>query len=652
MLAILLALQLTASPSVTRAKGALAPDSILRLHVDSATRAFQFAWQAAWQDTQNARPSHLTGDSPYDKDERNLALHCHSADAPPRIRRYMIKGMARAQASCPIWYARDGVPIDDERRGIDGGLARDQRGAIRVLRARLRALLDSASRQLPDDLRITTLRVRFALDAKAFADAWEIASACTVDAVRCGLLRGLVHYRSGHVFQADSSFLVAAAFMPDAERCAWNNIAVLLDADTRRGYETLPCADRAELERKVWWLADPLYLEPGNERRAEHFARLTSISVLSTIDVDERQHWRPDKGGEAVAETLVRYGWPSQMFWGGVINDRNHDEWLRARGIDTAGPYMARQYSRDRLRTLPVARAIVSPFDARVDDWQLDVPSKRDDEEWPIEHFARDASPLVQLPVGQSVIWLRQHAPRFVWAADLDARALARARGDTVTAVVFESRAVSDITTVGAFAASLQKPILVDAALPAGNALLSIEIGGDSTHAAARTRFGLAIPEPLKSGAARSLSQPVLLAPSYDANVQLDAEAASQHMLGTTALSKPRRIGIYWEAYGFAAADTVDLEVHISREDRPGIFSRVVGAFRLGEDRDTRVGMRWREAPGSSRAIQRTEGTVPVQLRSVLLDIAGLARGSYRLQITMTSGRSTPISNDRAFSIR
>lgn len=653
MLAILLALQITVSPNGSRAKLPLPPDSLLRLRVDSATRVFQTEWQYAWRESQHARPARLSGDNPNDTDERSLALHCHAIEPSRRILDHIIAGVVRSHATCPIWYPPDAEKIDDERKGIDGGLAREQRWAIRPLRASLRALLDSAARQLPGDARIAGQRVRFALDAQAFADAWAAATSCTSEPVQCGLLRGLVHYRAGHVFSGDSAFLVAAALMPENERCAWNNIGMLLDAQTRKSYESLSCAARGEMERRVWWLADPMYLEPGNERRAEHFARKTLITLLAPLGVDERQHWRAEKGGEAVAETLIRYGWPSQMFWGGYLVDRGHDEWLRSRLLDTAGPYLARQYTRGRLRTLPAPHAIMSPLEATVDDWKLNTPVDDNDEEWPIEHFARDASRLVQLPLGQSVMWRRANLTRFVWAADLDARASTRKQTDSVHAIVFESREVNDLTTVGVFGGHLAKPLLVDALLPAGPTLLSIEIPGDSTHAAARTRFGQRIDEPLKpSAGTRSLSQPALLDASYNASVQLDADAAAGHMLGTTTLTKPRRIGIYWEAYGFTATDTVDLEVQISREDRPGIFSRVFGAFRLGQERDANVGMGWREAPGNSRAIQRFEGDVPMQMRSVVLDIAGLARGSYRLQISMTGMRGRAVTSDRAFVVR
>ena len=653
MLDILLALQLATSSNNAGSKSTPSPDSSLRLGVDSATRAFQISWREAWQDTQHQRPLRFAGDNPFDTDERSLALHCHWIGPSLRIRSHIITGNVRAHAICPVWYPPDGAKLDDERHGIDGGLARDARGAIRVLRASLRSLLDSAARQLPGDARIAGQRVRFALDAQAFADAWNAAASCTSEIGQCGLLRGLVYYRAGHVFAADSAFLVAAANMAEARRCRWNDISVLLDEATRKSYNSLACTDRAEMERKVWWLSDPLYLEPGNERRAEHFARKTLVSLLAPLGVDERQQWRPERGGEAVEEALIRYGWPSQMYWGGPFVDRGHDNWLRAQGLDTAGPYVVRQYTRNRFRTLPLAHALLSPFDATPDDWKLNTPPKGDEEEWPIEHFARDASRLVQLPVGQSVMWRRKTATRFVWAGNLDAAALLRRATDSVRVAVFESREINDITTVGVFDGQLGRPFVIDAMLPAGAALLSIEIPGDSTHAAARTRFGQHLANPLNAAAdSTSLSQPALLDASYDANVLLDADAAARHMFGSTTLTKPRRVGIYWEAYGFTVNDTVDLEVQISREDRPGIFSRVFGAFRLGQERDANVGIRWREAPGNSRAIHRLEGDVPMQMRSVVLDIAGLARGSYRLQISMAGTRGTAATSDRAFAIR
>ena len=188
---------------------------------------------------------------------------------------------------------------------------------MRPLRYALRALLDSAALALPGDARIAGQRVRFALDAGDVSGAASAAASCSGEPVRCGLLRGFVRYRAGDVRMADSIFTSIAQAMRDDERCAWNDVRMLLDADTRRAYTGMSCEARADFEARLWWLSDPLYLEPGNERRAEHVARKVWAALLTPLGFDGRQHWRPKQGGEAVAESLLRYGWPSQMYWGG-----------------------------------------------------------------------------------------------------------------------------------------------------------------------------------------------------------------------------------------------------------------------------------------------------------------------------------------------
>ncbi len=622
----------------------------MRARVDSAIGAFQLEWRDAWMQTSYTRPSLFAGENPDDEDLRSLAVHCHWNPSSMIIRKHIV-GARSAQASCPLWLARDGQTVEDERHGIDRGLTSLLRWKVRALRHPLRLLLDSAARQLPGDVRIAGQRLRFALDAADLEGSVAAAFACEGDAAQCSLLHGIVLYSIGSVAAADSAFMAAARLMPEAERCAWSNIAVLLDADERRAYEAMPCGERNGFEARLWWLADPLFIEPGNERRAEHFARKVLVGLRSALGDDERQHYREADGGLALVETLVRYGWPSQLYWGGATVDRGHDGWLRSNGVAPAPPYIVREYSRDRLHVLPLKHALSSPLEATPDDWQLTAPN--DNDWWPAEHYARDASRLVQLPIGQSVMLRRRETTRFVWAGDLDASALTRSPGDSVKAVLFQSRSPTDADGVAAFGGRVGKPLVVDAPLAEGATLIAIEVPGDATRAAARTRFGVEILPSLASLAGnRALSDPLLYEPTDDAANTLDSEAATRRMFGTTTFTRVRRIGVYWEGYGFAATDTVDVDVQISREERPGIFAGALGVFRLGAERDGGVGMRWRELPGNSRAIQRLEGGVPMQMRSIVIDIAALGRGSYRMQISMSGTKGVPVTSDRTFVIR
>ena len=650
MLTLLLVLQLGFGSPAATVQSSSRPDSSLRAQVDSAIIAFQLEWREAWMQTSYTRPSLFAGERPLDEDLRGLAVHCHWQPPSGIIRRHIVGG-TDAHASCPLWLPRDGPTVDDERYGIDRGLTPLLRLKIRALRRPLRLLIDSAARQFPSDVRIAGQRLRFALDDADLEASVAAALDCDGDHAQCSLFHGLVLYNFGSVADADSAFMAAARMMAESERCAWTNIADLLEADTRRAYESMSCAERNELDTRLWWLADPLFIEPGNERRAEHFARKVLVRLRSALGDDERQHYRAAHGGDAIVETLVRYGWPSHLYWGGPMVDNGHNGWLLQNGAASAQPYIVREYSRERLHVLPMKHALSSPLQATPDDWQLTAPT--DDDWWPVEHYARDASRLVQLPEGQSVMLRRQSATRFVWAGNLDASTLTRAPGDSVKAVLFQSRSATDLAGVAAFGGQVSKTLVIDAPLLAGATLLGIEIPGDSTRAAARTRFGVEILPPLASLAgARALSVPLLDQPSDDATNALDSDAATRHMFGSTTFAGIRRIGVYWEGYGFAATDTIDLELRLNREDRPGLIARAAGAIGLGGDDGTNVDIRWREAPGSGRAIQRSEGSVPVQMRSIVLDVARLERGTYTLQLSMQRVGGLPETSKRTLVLR
>lgn len=638
---LLLALQLAAAPT----------DTAMPPAVVAATRAFLTQWRSAWQDTQRERGRFRPGAR--DARLRELARHCHWIETPLGIRAHVVTGPTTAHATCPTWYPRGAPPLDDERLGIDGALGARWRPAVQALRAELRAGIAAAARERPAQLDLARLGVRFALDAGDVAGAWSVAAACVAAPAPCGLLRGLVLHRAGDVAAADSTFLSAAAAMGDDARCAWNDVGPLLEEDVRRDYARMSCDARADLEARLWWLADPLYLEPGNERRAEHFARKVQAGLLAAVGDDERQRFAPRKGGESVVESLVRYGWPSQMHWVGHFADGEHAKWLLAHAADTAAPYVVREYTRGRLHTVPSSAALEAPLRAAPDAWQLAAPPG-DDAWWPIEHYARDRSRLAQLPEGQSVMLRRHEATRVVWAGDLDAAALARRDGDGVRATLFQSRAVGAVDALGAFPGTVGRPLVVHERLPAGAALLGIELPGDEVRAAARTRFGVEVPAPLSALAGgRALSPPLLFDPPRDATATaaLDADDAITRMYGTTTFAGVRRVGIYWESYGFAASDTVDLEVRLTRRDRPNVLERLLARVAGRDDGET-VGTRWREQPGSSRAIQLVEGTVPVQMRSLVLDLGRLQHGRYAVTLSARDARGRVATSERVIALR
>ena len=79
--------------------------------------------------------------------------------------------------------------------------------------------------------------------------------------------------------------------------------------------------------------------------------------------------------------------------------------------------------------------------------------------------------------------------------------------------------------------------------------------------------FGARAGRPLSElGAAQALLQPLLMDAPADAMSGLPAEAAVPRMQGSTTVNRSRRLGVYWEAYGLAATDTVEIALALSRE--------------------------------------------------------------------------------------
>jgi hypothetical protein len=658
MLPFLFALQVTSAPLTPPLQAAPparadASDSTRRARVDSAIVRFQREWRNAWEATFAQVLPVFIREQPNETRLRYLALHCHWLGTHPRLKAHVVTGTVDSHGTCPIWYPPDGPTVRDERHGIDGALTSTRRWRVRELRRALRLTLDSAAQALPGDAWIAAQRVRFAVDDGDRDGAVRAAAQCAVAEGFCGMLRGYVLHQAGRAEAADSAFEDALAQMPGAERCAWNELGVLLEPDLRTRYAAMSCAERASLETRLWWLSDPLWAERGNERRAEHYARKVRITMLAPLGEDERQRWRPEKGGEAVAETLLRYGWPSHFFWAGPLTDNGHDEWLaRTAGVDTAQPYLVREYSRDRLHTVPDTRALLSPFEANATDWTLNALADNADW-WPREHYARDAGRVIQLPIGQQAMLRRRDATRLAVAFTLDTALLLHPRGDSARVTLYRATAPDSTHAVAARALHGGRTLVIDAPLPQGPTVVGVELHGAPSRAAGRTRFGVNVLPPLRRlGDARALSPPVFIEPPADAMTAMPAEAAIARMLGSTVLARSGRVGVYWEAYGFSATDTVEITLSLSRESKPGMFERVASGFGLWGEEGKRADVRWSEVPGSGRTVVRMEGDVPVHMRSVSLDLRRQRAGRYRLEVAMRTPAGAWVHSERGLVLR
>ena len=90
----------------------------------------------------------------------------------------------------------------------------------------------------------------------------------------------------------------------------------------------------------------------------------------------------------------------------------------------------------------------------------------------------------------------------------------------------------------------------------------------------------------------------------------------------------------------------------LREEEVAAVSRRVGGLFGLSRDATGSLGILWREALGSSRAIQQNEGDVPLQMRSIILDVSRLAPGTYRLRLSSTLAGAAAVTSERALVLR
>jgi hypothetical protein len=228
---------------------------------------------------------------------------------------------------------REPLAVDSARRALLRGLA-------------------VASESLPGDHFIMSQRVRYLVEAGRSREALGLARRCGLTTRWwCEALAGYVLHVMEDFEGADSFFTSALRDMPVHGRGWWTDIAPFLDGELKATYDTSSGFRRDSLERRFWWLADPLYLTPVNDRRTEHMAR----NVICWL-----QSRAPGGHGLGAGETLrqivLRHGWPI----GWVVNGETRNE----RNV-------AAVYAGQRRQFLPRSRFLRDPSSIRPGEWSI-----------------------------------------------------------------------------------------------------------------------------------------------------------------------------------------------------------------------------------------------------------------------------------------
>jgi hypothetical protein len=582
---------------------------------------------------------------------RSTVQHCHKTEAniSNPEQQFLIKSEAGRHAICPTWFLpTPNAPDIDESRHVDGYVVPRFLEYVQVERRTILVDLDRAAERYPGNDWIEGQRVRFLVDHRDTSGAVDAARACKAERVWCAMLRGYVAHWRGNVLASDSIFSAALRDASLEARCRWDDVSLLLAADDRKAYQAMPCAKRDSIHKVFWWLADPLFTQIGNARRAEHYYRAVLVALRSAVTDDGPYDWEPGNGGDAVRAMFMRYGLPSRRAPMDASAEVGHWGYLREKYPLHFG---TNEYSFNRVATVGSWNAVLDPFMARGDDWELSAKAAIGPQPWaawwPYEHFVSGAPrpDLVQVAPVQAVVFRRDTAAML---------AVAGLIADTVRPV----NRLSGVAVLSASPGQLETyPIAIEGGrvavyreMPPRAGVSGLEIPDPARARTIRARFGYLPAGTLATvdSAHPALSDLAFLAP--DSPQYTDFAGVVNAMMPVPDLPSRSRVGIYWETYGIAPDTKVDVAVTVRFVDHPGRIRRIATALGLLKSRVSSLTIRFNKAL-ETNAIRIPNTRVPALGQSTVLDTRQLTPGNYVLTVDVRTPAGVTASTSKAFEI-
>jgi hypothetical protein len=482
----------------------------------------------------------------------------------------------------------------------------------KAARATLLNQLARAAATLPGDRWIAGQRVRYLVEDGKARDAVTAARECRADGGWCAALAGYAYHAAEDFLHADSAFSVALAAMPEAQRCRWTDISLLLDDDAHKRYDKLSCAQRSAFESRFWALSRPLYLLPANDLRTEHFSRLTMAELIRTSRYPHETVW-----GDDTKELLIRYGWETG--------------WTRSQS----------GYSTPSADVHVIGHEPTPAFDFVPDGDALTRPDSAESADWALHD-----------PMAQS-----RYAPRYARSLDELRHQIAFfRRGDSAIVVAAydvgnDSVFVHDTIDAALAAAPTSAPdsarVVIDSAarrhhsmmLPAPwePLIVSVEARDSAARRVARARDVVRPP----NATGRVTISDLLL---FDDPGTLPAslEEAAARARGSLQVERDSPVGVYWEMYGISASgEKLAYSLTVTRDGTPW-YRRA--AEKMGVvDRRAPVRMQWDEPssrPGAAHS------------RAPAVDLSTLPAGRYRIDLMLEAGGTVTATASRTVEIR
>jgi hypothetical protein len=478
---------------------------------------------------------------------------------------------------------------------------------LRSAREKLLLSLDSAARRSPRDRWIAAQRVRYLIEAGHDSAAVEAARDCADESWWCPGLLGLALHEEGDGAAADSAFSAALAAMPESERCRWTDISQLLEPSLARRFGKVGCQRKAEIAERIWWLADPFLGKAGNDRRAEHYARHMMSRIIKGTRYGYDLSW-----GEDLHQLIVRYGW--SRVWSkqptAALDPQVHvtgheatPSWHffpNTTAIDSVTSAWEKLW---RLNDRPAAELYSPKFAANIVDLNPQLAM-----------FRRADSLLIVAAYDVS--------SDTAFAGDGVHSALVLARDETHPIASVEST-----TPVGRYS------LMADSR----PALMSLEVWRPQGRRGGRLRKVVSM-SPLPAGGV-AVSDLLLFEPAGD--TRTDLADLVPRALGTLSARRDTKLGLYWETYGLAKADSALPVALTMTRITENALRRIVESIGLAR-RAAPMSIAWRDTPP----------VAGIASRSVVLDLSLLPKGKYEIRLELKPAGSSPVVSARSIEIR
>jgi hypothetical protein len=413
-------------------------------------------------------------------------------------------------------------------------------------------------------------------------DALNLAEQCAGEGWWCGLLRGSVYHRAGNLQQSEVHFREALKQAPAEFLCSVEDLGFVLDGDLRSKYRNRSCEGRRAIADSVWWLGDPLYALPGNDRWAEHVNRKVELILHNDLlDAIGSEHpvWHQIQ--------VERRGFEDS--W-----ERRSDGGLRIWTSVTAAAF----------HFLP-------EWNERRKIYEFRLDAMPDD-----EGYTPPYRPVWSLP-RQIIRLLESDSLAVAVAADLRGHPLEAAPGRVSHLVVSDGP--------GSFPLRLgsedPRPLTVFLArVGARPHVVSLEVICEEGVGRSRE-----IVRPF-DGADNRLSDLLVYHPRGNMDSVSRAEAVGL-MAGSTTLPRGSELGLYWEVYTNRANDTITLSL-APAETGSGVLATLEDIVGLRGESDATGRVTWRQP------VKR-----PVSPHTIALRVGALDPGEYEVVVTAEDTR-------------